>query len=263
MSKTKPDLRRMLLRLPHSRQDYAAIMVISELAGLLGADLVGTYVEDLAVQELASFPNAREFRAGSWQPVSARQLARDAALAAQDAERLFFKSAAGHRSNPLFRIAKTSALSQEALADDIIAMIDPKNPIERATHQFNQFVRSAFSSASSILLMPSRPPDASGPIIVFATDPNDPSVDTALDVAGPTGARIILIAPEMSNEIRKKAQDKGLGLSVGKAVFRDEEILLPAAIRGRLLIMNRRYVPDRPRSLQIPTLLVSTNSQTV
>ena len=262
MSKTKPDLRRMLLRLPHNRQDYAAIMVISELAGLLGADLVGTYVEDLTVHELASFPNAREFRAGSWQPVSARQLARDAALAAQDAERLFFKSAAGHRSNPLFRIAKAPALSQEALADDIIAVIDPENPIERATHQFNQFVRTAFSSDASILLMPSRIRHASGPIIVFATDPNDPSVDTALDVAGPTGAGIILVAPEMSNELRKKAQDRGVGLSLGQAAFRDEEILLPPVTTGSLLIMNRRYVPDRPRSLQIPTLLISATLRT-
>jgi len=262
MSKTKPDFKRMLLRLPHNRQDYATVRIIAELAGLLSTDLVGTYVEDLSVCDLAEFPNAREFRAGSWQPFSAQQLARDTALAVQEAERLFFENAGRFGSKPSFRVAREPlAVSHEPEVDDIVVVIEPRNPIERATHQFNEFLRAAFRSTSSILLMPGRTRNPSGPVIVIASSPDDPGIATGIDIAASTRERMILVPTRMPNELRlqiqERAQIAGVGLSVREAAFRDGEILLPASVKGRLLILNRRQVSGRPRALQMPTLLVS------
>jgi len=61
MSKARPDFKRMLLKLPHDRQDYAAVGVIAELADLFGVDLIGTYVEDLDLRGLADLPDVRGF----------------------------------------------------------------------------------------------------------------------------------------------------------------------------------------------------------
>ncbi|WP_161853451.1 hypothetical protein [Bradyrhizobium sp. CCBAU 051011] len=65
MGRRKPDFKRMLLRLPHSPNDYAAVSPIAELANLLGADLIGTYVDDGSLRNLVGLPDAREFRAGA------------------------------------------------------------------------------------------------------------------------------------------------------------------------------------------------------
>ena len=262
MSKAKLDVRRMLLRLPHSRQDYAAVGLIAELASLLSADLVGTYVEDLSVHEIAAFTNAREFRAGSWQPFTPQQVARDAALAMQEAERLFFENARRHGLNPSFQVAREPiADAGEPGVEDIVVVIEPKDPIERATQQFNEFLRAAFRSTCSILLMPGHIRNPSGPVIVIASAPDDPSVDAGIDIAAAAGERMILISPRPSSELRslveEEARNAGVAMSAGEAVLRDGEVLLPASAKGRLLIVSRQQTPTRPRSLQMPTLLVA------
>jgi len=263
MSKTKPDFRRMLLWLPHSRQDYAAVPIIAELAGLLGTDLVGTYVQDSSVPGLAGLPNAREFRAGRWHPSSSEQLAQDLAFAAREAERLF-RQAAG-RGGPALAFNASDrfiAEGQEAGVDDIIVVIEPTSAIDRATHQFGESFKAAFRSSSSVLLIPGQARQLSGPILVAASHPEDPAIDTALAVAATTRERLILIplraATETFSILLKTARASGLVISVADAVFHDGDILLPAHLRGGLLIMSRRPTLERPTLSQVPILLVSS-----
>jgi hypothetical protein len=89
MSKARPDFKRMLLRLPHSRQDYPAVAMTAELAALLGLDLVGTFFDESSLLRFAELPTTREFRAGGWHPLDTDQLTRELALAEREAERLF------------------------------------------------------------------------------------------------------------------------------------------------------------------------------
>jgi hypothetical protein len=147
------DFKRMILPLPHSREDYAAVGTIAELAGLLSVDLVGIYVEDSSIRGLAELPHAREFRGGRWEPLSAEQLAQDVAFAAREAERLFLEYAGRYGPAPSFSLAVANP--REAGAEDIIVVIEPVNAIERATYQFHEWLEAAFRSASSILLVPS------------------------------------------------------------------------------------------------------------
>ena len=262
MSKATPDFKRMLLRLPHSRQDYAAVGIIAELAGLLGVQLSGIYVEDLNMRGLAELPHAREFRAGCWQPLSAEQLTQDLAFAEQEAERLFLEYAGRYGPGLSFSVATGSvASSREAEANDIIVVIEPKSAIERATHQFNKWLEAAFRSTSSILLVPSGAERLSGPIVVIASGPDDPSIGAALAVAASAKEQMIVIPSspcESLLPVMERARSAGIIASLLKAPFHRGDFLLSASVSGRLLIMSREQTIHRPTLRQIPLLLVSS-----
>lgn len=261
MSKTKPEFKRMLLRLPHSRQDYAAVAIIAELARLLGADLIGTYVEDIRVRDLADLPNTREFRAGSWQPSSGQRLKLDLAIAAREAERLFRENARHPGSALTFSLAQEAFARPDDAVDDIIAVIEPQNAIERITHQFNEWLDAALGSTSSILLVPSRARRLSGPIVAVADDPDDPGVAVALALAASSGERMVLLASRASIEslgsALERARTAGVVASTADAAFHGEDLLLPAHVKGGLLIMSHHPTMRRPALSQTPILLVS------
>ncbi len=268
MARPKPDFKRMILGLPHSRQDYPAVAATAQLADLLGVDLVGTYFQDFSVLGLAELPSAREFRLGRWQRLTAEQLAEDFAWAAQEAERLFAEAAGRHGRTASFRMGQGSAaeaISSEASADDIIVIIEPKNPIERATHQFCKLVEAAFRTSSSILLVPSLTMSASGPVIVIAASPDDPCLDAALAVASAAKERIVIVPSPQSEQslpsIVETARLAGIATTVAGPAPGGTDTYLPVFANGRLLIM-RRSPPEERRRLsplhsQMPVLLVS------
>jgi len=261
MSKARPDFKRMLLRLPHDRQDYAAVGVIAELADLFGVDLIGTYVEDLDLRGLTDLPNVREFRAGAWRPFSSEQLAQDVALAAREAERLFLKNAGQYRPKLSFRLAQRTD-SREADIEDIIVVIEPNSAIERATHQFTKLVEAAFRSTSSILLVPSHARRPAGPIIVVTSGPDDPATAAALAVASSSRERLILIPSQPSlslSSVLESARAAGVVASCAEAAFHRGHFLLPASVTGRLLNISRKEVVKQPTFYQTPTLLVSSS----
>jgi hypothetical protein len=258
MSKAKPDFKRMLLRLPYSGRDYAAIRFVAELAELFGVDLVGTYVEDDNLHFLTGLPNVREFRAGTWQPFTSPQLAQDTAFAAREAERLFLESVGRHRPKLSFSLAK--GIDATGI-EDIVAVIEPNSAIERATHQFMESLEAAFRSTSSILLVPGHANERSGPVIAVISGSSDPCLAAALAVAASGNERLILIPsqPRLSMlEVLETARVAGVTTSVSEAVFHRGNILLPAFVKGRLLVMGRKARMERPAFSQIPILLVSS-----
>jgi hypothetical protein len=262
MDKAKPDFKRMLLRLPHSADDYAAVALIAELAGLLGADLIGTYVDDVNLQSLVDLPDAREFRAGAWQPMNSRQLALDLASATRRAERLFLQYAGHHR--PAFRVVDSAgATAREADSDDIIVVIEPKSPLERATHQFSELLEDAYRSSSSILWVPSETRRFVGPVVVMASEPDDPCISAAVAIAASAKERVILIPESHSIEGFLPALDlakaAGVAASLTDAVFQQNDLLLPPHIKAGLLIAGRGGSIQRRNLLQIPTLFVASS----
>jgi len=258
MSKAKPDFKRMFMKLPRSRQDYAAVRIIAELAELFDVDLVGTCVDDSNLYGFAELPNVREFRGGTWQPLSSEQLAQDVAFAAREAERLFLENAGSHRSKLFFSMA---ADSREAGIEDIIVVIEPISAIERATHQFTKSLEAAFCSTSSILLIPGHAEPRSGPIIAITSGLDDPCLAVALAVAASGNERLILIPSQPSLsllEVLETTRIAGVTASLAEAVFLDGNILLPTSIKGRLLVMSRKELMERPAFSEIPILLVSS-----
>lgn len=261
MGRLKPDFKRMLLRLPHSQGDYAAVALVADLASLLGADLIGTYVDDGYLRSLVDLPDAREFRAGIWQPLNSRQLALDLASASREAERRFMQSAGQHR--PSFQVVESAnAAAHEAGSDDIIVVIEPKSPIERATRQFSELLEDAHRSRSSILWVPSEARRFAGPVVAVASGPDDPCISAAIAIAASAKERLVFV-PAMSSMADlanplEWARAAGVATTLTDAVFYQDDLLLPAHINAGLLVAGRQRTVQRRNRLQIPVLLVSS-----
>lgn len=261
MTVARPDSKRMLLRLPHSRQDYPTVTLVAELARLLGLELVATYLEDASLQGVTMLPDAREFRAGAWRQLSREQLAQDVALTAKEVARLFAESAERRGSTSSFSIARGSATDfGETHTGDIIAVIEPKNVMERVTHQFRQMVTAALSSASSVLLVPSRARGLAGPIIVVPGGSDTPCIRSALAAAKSAKERIIFVPGRVPRSalspLLEKAEAAGIGVSVAEGAFQGADLLMPASANCSLLIMDRFGVDHQPTFSHVPILLV-------
>ncbi len=263
MGKVTPDFKRMLLQLPHSASDYGAVALAADLAGLLGIDLIGTYVDDGDLLSLVDLPDAREFRAGSWQPLDSSQFAMALASASRDAERLFLDCAGKH--HPSFRVLEsTTAAAQDAGKDDIVVVIEPKSPIERATRQFGALLEHASSSTASILWVPSHTRRIVGPVVTIAGGPDDPCISAAVAIAASVKERVILVPAGTSTDSLAPALDRaksaGVAAALADAPFQDD-LVLPAHLNPGLLIAARNRALDRRKRMQIPRLLVAPNVQ--
>ena len=268
MSKARPDFKRMLLRLPYSPQDYAAVAMTAELAALLGLDLVGTFFDESSLLRFAELPTTREFRAGGWYPLDTDQLTRELALAAREAERLFQEAIGRHRPKASFAVEEGSPaklISSMAGGGDIIAIIEPKNPIERATHQFNELVAAALRSTSSILLVPPVVRPFSGPVVVVAAGANDPSLTMALAIAVSARERVVIVPSQdasLGASMMARAEGAGVLATLAPPAPSGPMPLLPALQGGRLLVMRRQQDGQQipfPRPHQMPILLLCSS----
>lgn len=270
MVKPRPEFKRMIVGLPHSRQDYPAVAETAALAELLGVDLVGTFFEDSNVLGLADLPSAREFRSGRWRALSAEQLEKDFAEAARNAQRLFTEATGRRRPTASFKMARGSAaqaISSEAGADDIIVIIEPKSPIERATHQFGQLIDAAFRTTSPVLLVPTLSVEMSGPIVAVAAGPDDPSLAAALAVASSANESMIVVPSRSGlalSGVIDVARKAGIATSLSDPMLGEPDTLLPTFVKGRLLIMRRPKTQGRRRRPPAPMpvlLLASPDSE--
>ncbi len=88
--------RRVLLDLCHIGADRQGIDAGAELAGLLGLDLIGVFVEDEGVICLAGMPFARELRLPTheWSPMAAERMAEEFGEAAGRVRRMLAERSA-------------------------------------------------------------------------------------------------------------------------------------------------------------------------
>ena len=86
--------RRLVLGLQPSAPDRTMRLAV-ELADLLHLDLLGLFIEDTSLRDLAKIPFARELRplGGGWHAIDLDRLSRDFELAARSIERMFTDAA--------------------------------------------------------------------------------------------------------------------------------------------------------------------------
>lgn len=276
MADAETGFKRMIIGLPHNPHDYPAVSTTVWLAKQLGIDLIGTLFEDISLPQLAELPDAREFRAmSSWQPLSADQLANDLARLSSEAQRMFTEIVAQHRTSGSFRLAKGSAA--EALlqvgANDILAIVDPKNPLERITRQFRELVEVIFRTTASILIVPSSPPVTSGQLVVAGSHASDPAIAAAIEIAASAKEPLTIVPLQQSAQalarMVERARQSGVRTTVAEPMFHEADLSSLATVscnlKGKLLIANRERfaIADRSFSelqLRIPLLLVRSGA---
>jgi hypothetical protein len=257
MTEPRAEVKRMLMRLPQSTHDYAAVGVAAQLAGLLGASVEATFVRDAELVDVAALPCVRELRplGGGWQPIEGDQLARQLDRAAATARRLFHDAVRAIRIEASFNIARgpvDDVMGFTAAADDIVVIIEPRNPAERITRQFSRMVDAAFGASVAIMVVPSRIARTAGPIAAVVSGRDDPSIRTALAIAAAAKERVIALGP--SGSIARESM-VGLADAAGVRVEAGPDVQEPfdvstllsqlGRLDERLLVMSRGAVGDR------------------
>ncbi len=257
MTKSLSEFKRMVVQLPHSAIDYAAVGVTAELAELLRLHLVAAFTQDVSLLDVARLPCVRELRplGGGWHPIDAAELAQQFARAEYAARSQFGEIARRHGLETSFDVASGSAADMIASLvqkDDIIVIIEPRNPAERVTAQFTHLTDAALNAAAAVMIVPSRIARTAGPIIAVAKTPDDPSVRAALAIAAATEEKVLILGPQsnlkLRPEVMKLAQAVGVDLEPIRGSKEPLDMLALAAglyrIGERLVVMTRNDHPD-------------------
>ncbi len=210
--------KRVILGLELSAPDRT-MRLAAELAELLHVELLGLFLEDPSLRDLAAFPFAREFRllGGGWQPIEPARLANDLEVAVRSAERLFVDAAKNLTTPCQFEVTRATvpqAIASISRSDDIIVIPEPATPLERVTQHFSWLLNAAFHSAAAVMLVPAQVARAKGPVVTIAVDPADPSIRVGANIAIAANENLIIVrARERENddpEIRKLGTETGL-----------------------------------------------------
>ena len=171
-------LERLLVALDSSAGSFETLEIASALAARLDAELLGLFVEDTRLMQLAAIPCAREVRFASARakPMRARTIERHLKAQEAEARRALARAASSHRVSWSFRVTRghvNSALVEEAREVDLLFVAGTAVQRQRYRHQ------------------PSRPAERVEPrraapanrVVVAAYD-GSPLAARGLDVAG-------------------------------------------------------------------------------
>lgn len=278
MSKEPYSFKRLVLGLQPGAHDRTMQLAV-ELADLLHLDLLGLFLEDTSLRNLATIPFLREFRplGGGWQTIDLDRLSRDFELAARSIERKFMGAAKRLPTGYQFEVARGSlakSFSSVSRTGDIVMIVEPWSPVERATQQFSWLLEAAFRSATAVMLVPPRLVRTKGPVAAIATSPDDPSLQVAAAIALAAKEELVIIEADGTDAddpyIRTLAAQTGLIIKHAAAVnigVVDPADCAPAfrQIQERLIVMTRGAFADRTASTiaatrQVPVLVVEPST---
>jgi hypothetical protein len=256
------------------------IRLAVELADLLHLDLLGLFFEDTSLLDLAGIPFSREFRplGGGWHTINLEQLLHDFELAARSIERKFMGAAKRLPSGYQFEIARGSpakTFASVSRRDDIVMIIEPQSPAERATQQFAWLLEAAFRSAGAVMLVPPRIMRTKGPVVAIATSPDDPSIHAAAAIALAAKEELIIIEADGHDvndaRVSKLAADTGLTIrhvAAARLGLADPTACALAfrQIQERLVVLTRGAFADAAASAiaaarRVPVMVVEPRWQ--
>jgi hypothetical protein len=171
-----------------------------ELADLLELELLGLFLEETGLRDLANIPFAREFRllGGGWHPIDLDLLSHEMEIAARIKERMFVEAAKRLAARSRFAVVRgstTEIIASISQTTDIVMIAEPVSPAERVTQQFSWLVDAAFRSAGAVMIVPSRIARTRGPVAAIAAAPDDPCIGTAAAIAMAANGELVVVAP--------------------------------------------------------------------
>lgn len=277
MPRATYSFKRLVLGLQPHAPDQALRLAV-ELARLLDLELLGLFLEDTSLQNLAGFPFAREFRplGGGWHPIDIGQWSHDLELAAQSAEKIFAETAKQLRTQCRFEVARgpmATTITTVSQTSDIVVIPEPKSAAERVTQQFSWLTQAAFRSAAAVMIVPRRIARVSGSIVAIAMTPDDPSIPLAAKIARAANEELVVI--DVCEKAIGKARigalagTKGLAtrhIFGGRVAGVDAASLVHALrpLNERLIIMVRGALDSQVASTiaaerNVPVLVIEPN----
>jgi hypothetical protein len=231
----------------------------AELATMLQVELLGLFLDDPNLQNLAALPFAREFRplGAGWHAIQPDQLSRDLDIAVRKAEHALTSAARGVLKGFRFEVLRgpiPETIPAISLATDIVMVVEPLSAAARATAQFASLTEAAFRSPAAVIVSPPRVARLSGPVVAIALTPEDASIRAAATIAKAVGEELIILQA-LENDQQKPS-------SAGSAFARSPNYaraLEPVA--ERLIVMSRsgtarRLAPSTAALRGIPVLVL-------
>lgn len=255
MSNGTGRFKRMLVGLPQGLADQAAVEAAVQLAESLRIELLATFVADSTLRALAELPAVRELQTWGqqWQPLEPGRLSQDLEQAAIVARWHFAESVKNRTVRTRFDVVTGAEVIGSLIrSDDIVAIIEPTHPGERITRQFTGLVDAAFATAAGILAVPRRIVRVTGPVMVVAAAPDDPTIGIALEIAAALKERLLVLTrpgTALSPESQINAQK--LGVQLEQIAFSGPEVdasalrRVSALSKERLRIMARSELPEQ------------------
>ena len=274
MSREPHSFKRLVLGLQPGAHDRTMRLAV-ELADLLHLDLLGLFLEDTSLLDLAGIPFSREFRplGGGWHTLDLDRLLHDFELAARSIERKFMGAAKRLPTGYQFEVARGSlarTFASVSRRDDIVMIVEPQSPAERATQQFSWLLEAAFKSAAAVMLVPPHIARTKGPVVAITASAGDPCIRAAAAIALAAREELVIIDTDGGiaddADLRKLAADTGLAIQHAAAASLN--LTDPAAcalafrqIQERLIVMSRVAFADQPASeiaaaRRVPVLVV-------
>jgi hypothetical protein len=245
---------------------------------LLHLDLLGLFLEDTSLRDLASIPFSREFRSlgGGWHTIDLDRLSHDFELAARSIERKFVSAAKRVLTRYQFEVARgpmAETFTSFSRIDDIVMIVEPQSPAERVTQQFSWLLKAAFQSAAAVMLVPSSIARTKGPVIAVATSPDDTSIDAAAAIASAAKEKLVIIEVDGRDidDTRVRKLAASTDLTVRRVAAARLGLADPAAcahafrqLQERLIVVTRGAFADQTVSAiaaarQIPVLVVAAD----
>src|SRR5665811_347918 len=197
MSREPHSFKRLVLGLQPGAHNRTMRLAV-ELADLLHLDLLGLFLEDTSLLDLAGIPFSREFRplGGGWHTLDLDRLLHDFELAARSIERKFMGAAKRLTTGYQFEVARGSlakTFASVSRRDDIVMIVEPQSPAERATQQFTWLLEAAFRSAAAVILVPPHIARTKGPVVAIAASAGDPSISAAAAIAVAAKEELVII----------------------------------------------------------------------
>ena len=165
MSATRPQeptedaFRRMIIGLCAGAASEDGLAAAAEIAGLMGLEIEGLFIEDEAVLGLAALPFLREIVADSLasRPFQATRLESEMRQAAGARHKALAQAARRSRTTYRFQAVRgeiEAVVSRAAGATDIMVVLEPGDAAERTSHAAITMRRAAMRSSASVLYVP-------------------------------------------------------------------------------------------------------------
>ncbi len=216
---TPADVRRLILDLGQGAADPLALQMAADLAGWLGVDLHGLFIEDEAVLALADLPFARELRLPTheWTPLDAAGIAAELRHAAEEARRMLTGILAATRVPGGFEVRRgdpAACLAEISGAGDLVllalsASVSARPPPDAARTR----AAMARGAASALLVLPARPRRRRGPVVVVPESAADPALEIAARIAAATHEPLTILLRDPGAEAAA-ARDRAVAFGV-------------------------------------------------
>ena len=176
------DIKRILVALDTSAHSHAALEAAAIMAARLDAELLGLFVQDMELLQLAQLPFAREvgLTSAGRRPIDPRSMEVSLKAQAQMAKSAFEAAAQRHGLQCSFRVTRGHVVSElvAASADVDLLALGTSGHMEIAGRRLGSTVRGIVASASCSVLIEQRAKGAGAALLLLYED--SPSADRAL-----------------------------------------------------------------------------------